>query len=266
MSIPDQIIIDDPHYKPAHKLQDKVAVITGGDSGIGAATALQYAKEGAQVAIVYLEEEEDAQSVVQMCTAYGAQALSIKADVRDPKQCAEVVTEVIGSFGQLDILVLNAGTQESRESITDISDEQLLNTFKTNIFSMFYLIRSALPHLQRDSRIIMTTSVTAYRGSEHLLDYAATKGAIVSLVRSLSQNLAADGIRVNAVAPGPVWSPLVLTSFDKEKLDSFGDSQPLGYAAQPVEIAPAFVFLASSDAQYMSGQVLHVNGGEIIGG
>lgn len=261
-----KIVIDDESYQASGKLADKVVVITGGDSGIGAATALLCAKEGALVAINYLDEEKDARHVVSLIEERGGRAMCLQGDLREKENCQILIQQVVEHFDSIDVIINNAGTQVEQKKIGDISQEQLYDTFQTNIFSMFYVTQAALPFMQPHSSIINTTSITAYRGSEELLDYSAAKGAIVSLTRSLSQNLAVVPIRVNAVAPGPVWTPLVLSSFDEEKLDAFGKSQPLGRAAQPIEIAPAYVFLASRDARYMTGQVLHVNGGEVING
>lgn len=261
-----EIIIDDGEYKAAGKLAGKVALITGGDSGIGAATAIAYAKEGAKVVIDYLYEDEDAERTVGAIQQHGGEAASMKADLRDPMSSHKLVQFVLDRYGAIDILVNNAATQVQQKDFTDITLDQVEDTFRTNIISMFTLTQEALKHMKPGSCIINTSSVVAYRGSQELIDYAATKGAILGFTRSLSQNLASRPIRVNAVAPGPVWTPLVLTSFDTQKLASFGKSQPLGYAAQPIEIAPAFVFLASRDARYITGQVIHVNGGEVING
>ncbi len=265
-NIPSKIIIDDKKYKPAKKLEGKVAIITGGDSGIGAATAIAFAKEGADVVISYLSEDKDAQNVAKIVKSYGQEAVHCKGDLGEKVNCDELIALTLEKLGKIDILVNNAGTQVVQESIVDITEEQLLRTFKTNIFSMFYLTQKALQNMNPNACIINTTSVTAYRGSEELLDYSATKGAITTFTRSLSQNLAGKSVRVNAVAPGPVWTPLVLSSFDSKKLSELGKNQPLGRAAQPVEIAPAYVFLASDDSRYITGQVIHVNGGEIING
>jgi NAD(P)-dependent dehydrogenase (short-subunit alcohol dehydrogenase family) len=260
------IVIDDSAYQSGGRLQGRVAIITGADSGIGAATAIAYAKEGAKVVINYLESDADALHVENLVKKYGGEPLRVKADLRDPAASQYVVDETLKRFSTIDILINNAGTQVQQSSITHISDDQLQNTFKTNVYGMFYMTQAVLPHLQPGASIINTSSVTAYRGSDELLDYSSTKGAIVSFTRSLSQNLAKQTIRVNAVAPGPVWTPLVISSFDDKKLAAFGTQQPLGWAAQPIEIAPAFVFLASRDARYITGQVMHVNGGEVING
>jgi NAD(P)-dependent dehydrogenase (short-subunit alcohol dehydrogenase family) len=263
---PPDILTDDPGYKAAGKLTGKVAIITGGDSGIGAAAAIAFAKEGAKVVINYLKEDQDALATADLIKKYGSESLLFKADIGLKQTCDDLAKKTIEHFGQIDILVNNAGTQTPQASIEDISEEQLERTFRTNIYSMFFLTAACLPHLKEDSSIINTTSVTAYRGSEGLLDYSSTKGAIVSFTRSLSQNLAKKKIRVNAIAPGPVITPLVITSFDKEKLDSFGQDQPLGRAAQPYELAAGYVYLASRDSTYVTGQILHINGGEVING
>jgi NAD(P)-dependent dehydrogenase (short-subunit alcohol dehydrogenase family) len=241
-----KVQIDDPKYNASNKLKNKVVIITGADSGIGAAAAILFAKEGAKVVINYLNEDKDAQNVKNIIEKYGGEAICVKNDLRNNLECKELVDTAIDSYGTINIIVNNAGTQTVQQSITDISSKQIEETFRTNMYSMFYLTQHALKHLQSGDCIINTTSVTAYRGSEELLDYSATKGAITSFTRSLSQNLASKNIRVNAVAPGPVWTPLVLDSFDNEKLSKFGRKQPLGYAAQPIEIAPSYVFLVSS--------------------
>jgi hypothetical protein len=251
-------------YKAAGKLKGKVALITGGDSGIGRAVAVMFAKEGANVVIAYLDEQQDAQETQRLVEAQGRECVAIGGDVGDPAFCKKLVDTAVSSFGKVDILVNNAAQQYPQQSIADITDKQLEKTFRTNIFSMFYTVRAALPHLKPGARIINTTSVTAYRGSSHLLDYSATKGAIVAFTRSLSQQLAEKGIYVNAVAPGPIWTPLIPSTFPPDQVQKFGESVPLGRPGQPDEVAPAYVFLASDDASYMTGQVLHPNGGEIV--
>jgi hypothetical protein len=253
-------------YKAAGKLQGKVALISGGDSGIGRAVAVTFAKEGANVVVAYLDEHQDAKETQRLVQATGRECVLIAGDVADSAFCSKMVETAVSSFGKLDILVNNAAQQFPQESIEKITDEQLEKTFRTNIFSMFYAVRAAMPHLKEGARIINTASVTAYRGSAHLLDYSATKGAIVAFTRSLSQQLAKRGIYVNAVAPGPVWTPLIPASFDAEKVDKFGENVPLGRPGQPDEIAPCYVLLASDDGSYMTGQVLHPNGGEVING
>lgn len=251
-------------YRAAGKLAGKVALITGGDSGIGRAVAILYAKEGADVAILYLNEHEDAQETQRQVEEEGRRCLAIAGDIGDEKFCQDAVQQVIGQLGQLDILVNNAAEQHLQQSITDITAEQLERTFRTNIFSMFYLTKVALPHLKPGSSIINTTSVTAYKGNPQLLDYSSTKGAIVAFTRSLSQSLVEKGIRVNGVAPGPIWTPLIPSTFPADKVASFGAQVPMQRAGQPAEVAPSYVFLASADASYMSGQILHPNGGEVV--
>ncbi|HJU71198.1 MAG TPA: SDR family oxidoreductase [Paucimonas sp.] len=254
------------NYKGSGKLKGKVALITGGDSGIGRAVAIAFAKEGANIVISYLEEHQDAQETRRLIEAEGRECVTLAGDVGDSSFCQKMVDTTVSSFGKLDILVNNAAQQYPQQSIADISDEQLEKTFRTNIFAMFYTVRAALPHLKPGARIVNTTSVTAYRGSSHLLDYSATKGAIVAFTRSLSQQLAEKGIYVNAVAPGPVWTPLIPSTFPAEQVSKFGEKVPLGRPGQPDEMAPAYVYLACDDASYMTGQVLHPNGGEVING
>jgi NAD(P)-dependent dehydrogenase (short-subunit alcohol dehydrogenase family) len=257
---------DDEGYQGSNKLRGRVGLITGGDSGIGRAVAIAFAKEGADVAVVYLDEDEDAEKTRALVEKHGARCLLLRGDVGKPVFCRQAVDKTVRKFGRLDILVNNAGEQHPQESIEKITPEQLERTFRTNIFSMFYLTAAALRHLDKGSAVINTTSVTAYRGSPTLLDYSATKGAIVAFTRSLAGNLAKRGVRVNAVAPGPVWTPLIPSTFPAKKVATFGSDVPLERAAEPEEIAPSYVFLASDDASYMTGQVLHPNGGEIING
>lgn len=253
--------------RPAQKLSGKVALITGGDSGIGRAVALLFAQEGANVAISYLREQTDAEEVRRIVEEeMGQRCLLIGGDIRKERQCQKIVSNTIKEFGRLDILVNNAATQTEQESLTKISDDQLYETFETNIFSMFRITKFALPHLKKGSCIINTTSVTAYRGSPSLIDYSATKGAIVTFTRSLAHNLVEKGIRVNGVAPGPIWTPLIVGSFDKNKVSTFGSDVPMKRAGEPAEVAPAFLFLASEDASYITGQIIHPNGGEIVNG
>ncbi|AKJ29556.1 SDR family oxidoreductase [Caldimonas brevitalea] len=253
-------------YVGSGKLRDKVAIVTGGDSGIGRSVAISFAKEGAHVVIVYLDEHEDAQHTIQQVEAQKVQCLALAGDLGDESFAEQVVRSTLDSFGRIDILVNNAAEQHPKEKIEDISSSQLEQTFRTNFFSMFNLSRLVVPHLPEGGCIVNSTSVTAYRGSAHLVDYASSKGAIVAFTRSLAQQLAKRKIRVNAVAPGPVWTPLIPSTFDEEHVESFGAKVPLGRPGQPDEISPSYVFLASADASYMTGQVLHPNGGEIING
>jgi NAD(P)-dependent dehydrogenase (short-subunit alcohol dehydrogenase family) len=255
---------DDEKYRGSGKLENKIALITGGDSGIGRAVAIAFAKEGADVAILYLNEHEDAKETKNLVEKYGRRAVAIAGDIGEESFCQNAIQQTVDEFGKLDILVNNAAEQHPQENIEDISQEQLEKTFRTNIFSMFFMTKAALKHLRKGSAIINTTSVTAYKGSPQLLDYSSTKGAIVAFTRSLSQNLIQKGIRVNAVAPGPIWTPLIPSTFPKEKVASFGKQVPMQRPGQPEEVAPSYVFLASNDASYISGQVLHPNGGEIV--
>ena len=255
------------HYRGSDKLAGKKAIITGGDSGIGRAVAVAFAKEGADVAIFYLEEHEDAEETKRLVEKEERNCLTIAGDIGDEDFCKEAVERAVKELGGLNVLVNNAAEQHPQDSLDDISSEQLERTFRTNIFSMFYLTKAALHHMSPGDAIINSTSVTAYRGSPHLIDYAATKGAIVGFTRSLSNALIKDkGIRVNGVAPGPIWTPLIPASFEEEKVDTFGENVPMGRPGQPNEIAACYVFLACQDSSYMTGQVLHPNGGEIIGG
>ncbi|WP_442509277.1 SDR family oxidoreductase [Novipirellula sp. SH528] len=255
-------------YVGSGKLESKVALITGGDSGIGRSVAVMFAREGADIAFVYLNEKEDAEQTRSLVEAEGRVCLTIKADIGKAASCKSAVAKTVKKFGRLDVLVNNAAEQHPQDDIDAITEKQLIATFSTNVFPMFYLTQAALPHLKEHagSSIINTTSVTAYRGSPGLLDYAATKGAIVAYTRSLSQKLVDDGIRVNAVAPGPIWTPLIPATFDKEKVSKFGSDTPMGRAGQPDECGSCYVFLASEDASYITGQVLHPNGGEVING
>lgn len=262
-----QPIYDDPTVAGSGRLRDKVALISGGDSGIGRAVAVAYAKEGADVAIVYLEEGDDAEVTCEAVEGYQRRCLAIAGDVGDEQFCRDAVARCVAHFGQLDILVNNAGEQHVRENLTDIHYADLERVFRTNVFSMFYFVAAALPHLKPGSAIINSTSITAYQGHTALIDYSATKGAITSYTRSLSQRLAGDGIRVNGVAPGPTWTPLIPASFSEEKVARFGTNKPLGRAGQPVEVAPCYVFLAANqDSSFMTGQVLHPNGGTVVNG
>ncbi len=255
-------------YRGSGKLDGKAALITGGDSGIGRAVAVHFAREGADVAIVYLAEEDaDAEETKGLVEAEGRRCLLIPGDVGDEAFCARAVERTASELGRLDVLVNNAAEQHPQESIADIAEEQLTQTFRTNIFGMFHLTKAALPHLESaKGAIVNTTSVTAYKGSPQLLDYSSTKGAIVAFTRSLSGSLVEQGIRVNAVAPGPIWTPLIVSTMPKEKVESFGQDVPMKRAGQPSEVAPAFVFLASQDASYITGQVLHPNGGNVVNG
>lgn len=264
---PDPVTIE-PELTASDRLAGRVALITGGDSGIGRAAAVRFAREGAKLAVVYLEETADAEETERLVTEEGSECLLIKGDIGSEGFCKRAVEKTAKRYGRLDILVNNAAEQHPQESIEDITQKQLEGTFRTNIFSMFYLTKAALPHLrkQKGSNVVNVTSVTAYRGSPQLLDYSATKGAIVSFTRSLSGLLAKEGIRVNGVAPGPIWTPLIPSTFPPEKVAKFGGDTPLGRAGQPWEVASAILFLASVEANYMTGQVLHVNGGEIVNG
>ncbi|WP_322867962.1 glucose 1-dehydrogenase [Aquicoccus sp. G2-2] len=255
-----------PRYPGSGRLKGKAAIITGGDSGIGRASAVLFAREGADVAIAYLEENEDAQKTAELICTEGGRALLLRGDVGDKSFCEKAVAQTIDKFGRLDVLVNNAGEQHARKDVTTISEEQLFKTFRTNLGGQFFMVQAALPHLKRGASIICTTSVTAYRGQDLLVDYASSKGAILSLVRALSGKLAPEGIRVNGVAPGPIWTPLIPASFPPDKVADFGKSSPLGRPGQPNEVAPAMLFLACDDASYMTGQVLHPNGGDLIGG
>ena len=255
----------DPSLQVKPKLQDKVAVISGGDSGIGRAVAAGFAAHGADVAILFLNETDDAALTRDFIEKHtDRRCLNIRCDIREEKNCRKAIAKVMKQFGRIDILVNNAAVQYPQERIEDISDEQLENTFRTNVFSMFYLCRACVPLMKKGSSIINTASVTAYRGSTHLLDYAASKGAIVSFTRSLSGNLAKKGIRVNGVAPGPIWTPLIPSSFDHKHVSKFGSDVPMKRAGEPAEVASSYIFLASNDASYITGQFIHPNGGEIV--
>ncbi|MEX2536255.1 MAG: SDR family oxidoreductase [Trueperaceae bacterium] len=255
-----------PEYRAAGKLEGKIALITGGDSGIGRSVAVYFAKEGADVAIVYLDEHEDAEETERQVEEEGRRCLLIPGDIQDESFCREAVEQTVSELGRLDVVVNNAAVQYPQQSLEDITADQLERTFRTNILSMFHITKAALKHLESGASIINTTSVTAYRGNPTLIDYSSTKGAILAFTRALAMNLSEKGIRVNAVAPGPIWTPLIPSSFGEEKVESFGTSQPLGRPGQPEEVAPCYVFLASSDSSYISGQTLHPNGGEPVGG
>ncbi|MDF2636272.1 MAG: 3-oxoacyl-(acyl-carrier-protein) reductase [Pelosinus sp.] len=262
---PRPVSIDD-NYRSSGKLEKKVAIISGGDSGIGRAVALAFAKEGANLVITYLNEHFDAGETKKIIEQTGKRCLAIAGDIGREEFCQQVVAETIKEFGQLDVLVNNAAEQHVQASLENISSLQLEKIFRTNIFSYFYLSKAALPHLKQGSVIINTASVTAYEGNEQLIDYSATKGAIVAFTRSLSLSLMKQGIRVNGVAPGPIWTPLIPASFNDQHVAQFGQNTPMKRAGQPAEVAPSYVFLASQDSSYMSGQILHVNGGIIVNG
>lgn len=253
-------------YRAAGKLKGRVAVITGGDSGIGRAVAVAYAKEGADLLVCYYDEHGDAKETQRLVQAEGRRCELLAGDIGDESHCDEVVARAVQAFGRIDILVNNAAEQHVAKRLEDIGTEQLERTFRTNFFGMFLLTRAALPHMDSGAAIVNTTSVTAYRGSPGLIDYSATKGAIVAFTRSLSKSLAERGIRVNAVAPGPIWTPLIPASFSAEEVAKFGADTPLKRPGQPEEVAPCYVFLASEDASYMTGQVLHPNGGDVVNG
>ena len=254
------------HYRGSGKLEGRRALVTGGDSGIGRAVSVLFAMEGADVAIVYLDEHDDAEETARMVEEHGRRCVPIPCDLREERHCRTAVERTTEALGGLDVLVNHAGEQHPRDSFEDISEHQLERTFRTNVFSVFFLTKAALPHLGEGSAIVNTTSVTAYEGNPSLIDYSATNGAIVSLTRALSNQLTEKGIRVNAVAPGPVWTPLIPATFPAEKVETFGDHVPLGRAGQPAEIAPSYVFLASEDSSFMSGQTLHPNGGSVVNG
>jgi NAD(P)-dependent dehydrogenase (short-subunit alcohol dehydrogenase family) len=254
-----------PRYKPAGKLTGKVALITGGDSGIGRAVAVHMAREGARIAIVYLEEHEDADETLRLVQKEGSEGIKIAGDVGDETVCRRAVDETVKRFGRIDILVNNAAEQHEVHELGELTAQQIERTFRTNVFSFFFMAKAALPHMKEGASIINSTSITAFKGHKTLLDYSATKGAIVTLTRSLSETLLENGIRVNAVAPGPIWTPLIPASFDAEKTAKHGGSAPMERAGQPNEVAPCYVFLASEEASYISGQVLHPNGGTVVG-
>jgi len=253
-------------YKGSNKLEGKVALITGGDSGIGRATSVHFAREGADVAIIYLNEHSDAEATKKLVEQEGKQCLLIDGDIGDATFCETAVNKTLDTFNKVDILVNNAAEQHPQNDFLNISDQQMEKTFRTNVFSMFYLTKAVLSHLKPGSSIVNTSSITAYAGSKDLIDYSATKGAITSFTRSLSQSLVDKGIRVNAVAPGPIWTPLIPSTFDAKKVGVFGGDSPMKRPGEPKELAPAYVYLASDDASYVTGQTIHVNGGTILNG
>jgi NAD(P)-dependent dehydrogenase (short-subunit alcohol dehydrogenase family) len=257
---------EDEKQRGSGKLQGKVAIITGGDSGIGRAVAVAFAKEGADVAISYLEEDKDAKETQRLVEEQGSKCVLLAGDIGDERACRDIVDQAVKELGTIDILVNNAAEQHRQDSIEKISAEQLERTFRTNIFSFFFTTKAALKHLKKGSAIINTASVTAYKGNPKLLDYSSTKGAIITFTRSLSQALAEKQVRVNAVAPGPIWTPLIPATFPPEEVETFGSDTPLGRPGQPEEVAPSYVFLASDAASYMTGQVLHPNGGTVVNG
>jgi len=262
-SVPDT----SPKGPKGTKMENKILFITGADSGIGKACALLFANQGADVAIVYLDEDDDANDTRKKIESYGRKCLLLKGDLRKEEFCKDAVNRTVKEFGRIDVLINNAGTQIEAESLEDITTENMIKTFETNIFSMFWITKAALPHMAKGSAIVNTTSVTAYRGSPHLIDYSATKGAIVTFTRSLSNNLVSKGIRVNAVAPGPIWTPLITASEPGKTLQEHGAGTPIGRGGQPNEVAPSYLFLAcNDDSSYISGQVLHPNGGEVVNG
>ena len=258
--------VEDPKHKGTGKLRDKVAVITGGDSGIGRAVAVLFAKEGAHVSIVYLNEHSDAEETKRMVEQLGRKCLLIPGDIGYESFCRQAVERTVSELGRLDIVVNNAAEQHPQESLEDIDREQLERTFRTNVFGMFFMTKAAMKHLKKGGVVLNTTSVTAYEGNPQLIDYSSTKGAMVAFTRALSKNVAKKGIRVNAVAPGPIWTPLIPSTFPPDKVEEFGTDTPLGRVGQPDEVASCFLFLASEDASYMTGQVLHPNGGRVVNG
>ena len=258
--------ISDAGLKFTDKLKDKIVLITGGDSGIGKAVSILFARQGADISIVYLNETADANDTKQIVESYGRKCLLIKGDISEERVCQSAVEKTVRYFGKMDILINNAAIHYETKQATDIDFQHMKKTFEVNVFSMFYLVKYSLPYLKKGAVIINTSSVTAYRGSPELLDYSATKGAIVSFTRSLASSLVKKGIRVNGVAPGPIWTPLIVSSFDRKKVSQHGSKVPMGRAGQPAEVAPAYLFLATDDSSYISGQFIHPNGGEIING
>ena len=257
-------IFENPNHIPSGKLQDKVVIISGGDSGIGRAISVLFAKEGADIVISYLNEHEDANYTKQIVESCGRRCILIPGDLRDEKLSSYIVDTTMSQFGKIDVLINNCGVQFPQNSILDISSQQLKDTFETNIFTFFYLTKAVLPHLQANSSIINTTSITAFAGKKNLIDYSSTKGAIAAFTKSLALSLADQLIRVNAVAPGPIWTPLIPSSFNEQEVEIFGTETPLKRAGQPFELAPAYLYLASDDSRYVTGQIIHVNGGTIV--
>ncbi|WP_043310687.1 SDR family oxidoreductase [Pseudomonas sp. ML96] len=261
-----QPIYIDQHYRAAGKLEGRVAIISGADSGIGRAVAVHFAEEGCDIVLLYFDNHEDAEVTQAEIEKRGRQVLALAGDVADAGFCQQVVDQAIGRWGHIDILINNAGEQHPQDGLEDIGEEQWEQTFRTNIFGMFQLTKAVLPHLQSGATIVNTTSITAYKGNPMLLDYSSTKGAVTTFTRSLALNLVKRGIRVNAVAPGPIWTPLITSTFPAEKVATFGSETPMQRPGQPAEVAPAFVYLASNDSSYVSGQVIHVNGGYVVNG
>ncbi|MEK3917576.1 SDR family oxidoreductase [Paenibacillus sp. FSL H7-0331] len=257
-------IYENPAYRGSGKLAGKVAIVTGGDSGIGRAVAIAFAKEGADVVVAYLYEQPDADVTAARIRQLGQRCLPIRIDVRSKSNCQSIVDAALGTYGKLNILVNNVGVQYPQQKLTDISEEQLLQTYQTNIFSYFFMAQAALPHLTRGDSIINTASITAYQGSKNLIDYSSTKGAIVSFTRSFALNVVEEGIRVNAVAPGPIWTPLIVSSYNAQEVSVFGLDTPMKRAGQPFELAPAYVYLASDDSRFVTGETMHINGGDFI--
>lgn len=257
-------IFENPNYIPSNKLKDKTVIISGGDSGIGRAVSVLFAKEGANIVISYLNEHQDAENTKKIIEGLGRKCILISGDLRDENLSQYIVDETLNSFGKIDILINNCGVQFPQNSILDISSAQLRDTFETNIYTFFYLTKAVLPHLKANSSIINTTSITAFAGKKNLIDYSATKGAILVFTKSLALSLADQKIRVNAVAPGPIWTPLIPSSFSAQEVEIFGTETPLKRAGQPFELAPAYLYLASDDSRYVTGQIIHVNGGTIV--
>ena len=257
-------IFENPNYVTSNKLKDKVVIISGGDSGIGRAISVLFAKEGADIVINYLNEHEDANYTKKIIEECGRRCLLISGDLRDENLSSYIVDTTLKTFGKIDVLINNCGIQFPQNSILDISSKQLKDTFETNIFTFFYLTRAVLPHLKANSSIINTTSITAFTGNEKLIDYSATKGAITTFTKSLALSLANQSIRVNAVSPGPIWTPLIPSSFNRQEVEIFGTKTPLGRAGQPFELAPTYLYLASDDSRFITGQIIHVNGGTIV--